>query len=117
MTAYITFFFSLEKLNGNIDESYKYYDYFIFSTVFFNRFFIFSLNFYCTNITENNEGLEFILSQSTSITIYMNIIDIIISLINSIFKDIKTLYYIQIVLSGFYYFLNPCFILFKNKKK
>lgn len=116
MTAYITFFFSLEKLNGNIDESYKYYDYFIFSTVFFNRFFIFSLNFYCTNITENNEGLEFILSQSTSITIYMNIIDIIISLINSIFKDIKTLYYIQIVLSGIYYFLNPCLSCLKIKK-
>ena len=46
----------------------------------------------------------------------MNKIDIIISLINSIFKDIKTLYYIQIVLSGIYYFLNPCLSCLKIKK-
>ena len=105
MTAYIAFLFSIMKLKGKMA---KYSDYFIFSTVFFNRFFIFSLNYYCTNITEDNKGLEIILSHSTLITIYMNIIDIIISLINVIFKDNKKLYYIQAYISGIYYFLNPC---------
>ena len=79
----------------------KRFDFIIlYSTIFLNKYFICSLNFYCSSVVEIKKGLEILLSQSTLITIYLNIINFIISTINDITPNIKGLYIIQTVFSG-----------------
>lgn len=74
----------------------------IYLSILYNKFFIFQLNYYCVNKAKENTNL---LSQSTLITIYLTISDLIITGINLIFKDIQTLLLIQIIFSGFVYLI------------
>ena len=72
----------------NIDSLYisiKYY-----------KVLFFVFNYYCTNISENNGKKELLTSQSTLVTIYIIIINLIIYLIRYAFnKNLKSLYKIQ----------------------
>ena len=73
----------------------------IYVSILFTKFFIFVLNYYCVNITKDEESKELLLSQSTLITIYLMLSDEIISIINLIFRDIIgiNIYIIQTVFS------------------
>ena len=91
-------------LFGIIFKKDMYKDFLNYSSVLFNKFFIFCLNYYCLNRTKENVN-TILLSQSTLITIYLTMSDLIITGINSIFKDNQTLLFFQTILSGFVYFI------------
>ena len=75
-----------------------------------NKLFLFSLNYFCLNLAKNNERNEFLLSQSTLITIYLSIIEGIINLINYLIgENLDLIYNIQIKLS---YILVACSLCF-----
>lgn len=75
-----------------------------------NKLFLFSLNYFCLNLAKNNERNEFLLSQSTLITIYLSIIEGIINLINYLIgENLDLIYNIQIKLS---YILVACCLCF-----
>ena len=70
-------------------------------SMIFNKLFFFTFNYYCSNASENNGTNELLLSQSTLITIYLFIIDIIVYLIKYLVsKTLKKLYIIQLVFSS-----------------
>ena len=76
----------------------------ITSSILFKRFFIFSFNYYCTTIKQSIKGNELFFSQSTLITIYLSISDLIIMLLQKFFfsdnnKDYTKLYIIQLICS------------------
>ena len=73
----------------------------LYSSIIFNKLFFFSFNYYCTNVSENIGKNELLLSQSTLITIYIFIEDLIIFLIKHLAsKNLRTLYLIQLVFSS-----------------
>ena len=74
--------FGSDKINPNKKKRIDFI--ILYSTIFLNKYFICSLNFYCSSVVEIKKGLEILLSQSTLITIYLNIINFIISTINDI---------------------------------
>ena len=90
------------------------------------RYFFFSLNYYCTSISESKRGNEMLLSQSTLITIYLFINNIIISFIQRILFDnnennYDNLYRIQLFFSIifviiFYFLIINNIIFFLCKK-
>ena len=94
---------------------------FLLITILINKYFVFSLNYYCANVVELKKGLEILLSQSTLITIYLNLIDLFIYVIDIIIPDINVLYMIQLVLSGIlflilYIIFIPYFCIFLCKR-
>ena len=66
---------------------------FLFNAIITNKLFYFSLNFYCIDIYKKNKGKELLFSQSTLITIYLYIIDLIIWAIKLLNNNV--LYFIQ----------------------
>ena len=79
--------------------------YFIFAPILMNKFFYFTLIYYCVSFSEEKKKFDLI-SGSTLISIYLVIWDLIVSFIRDI-SSLKGLYITQIVFSCF-----PCFVLF-----
>ena len=105
----------IEFLGASQDEKDN-----IYAPIFFRKFFIFELNYYCVNISSNEENKELLLSQSTLITIYLLLSDKVISIINWIFGDIFdiNIYSIQNIFSYLVYIIFLlAYNLFKMKKK
>ena len=113
---------NLDKLLNKVEKNFDFR--LLFTTILFKNYFIFSLNYYCANVVELKKGLEVLLSQSTLITIYLNLIDLFIYVLIIIILDINVLYTIQIVLSGILFLIiyiiyipYTCISLYKLKKK
>ena len=129
-TSSLSFFSAIIHLEdkGNKDEieSYIYKRMIIYYTILMKRYFFFSLNYYCTSISESKRGNEMLLSQSTLITIYLFINNIIISFIQRILFDnnennYDNLYRIQLFFSIifviiFYFLIINNIIFFLCKK-
>ena len=124
--AGLAFIGSIIKKFGKFDKigevQKKNFDFrFLLITILINKYFVFSLNYYCANVVELKKGLEILLSQSTLITIYLNLIDLFIYVIDIIIPDINVLYMIQLVLSGIlflilYIIFIPYFCIFLCKR-
>ena len=94
---------------GFIDslEYFKNYDStYIYPTIILNKIYFFSFNYYCTSVSENNGKNELLTSQSTLITIYIFIINMIVYLLKYLVsKNLKTLFIMQLVFSSIILFL------------
>ena len=82
----------------NIDETFNERTY-LYLTILTNTFFVFLLNYYCLIIAKNEMNFEYLLSQTILVSIYMNIINLLIFLIKFSFENIKILFYIQFVIT------------------
>ena len=102
-------FFQLDTFNNLYDEEYVEKNY-LYTTVFVNVYFVFYLNYYCSLITANKNGLEFLFTQTILVTVYLTIIDLIIYLIKFLIEDIKILFYIQFIVTLLIYI--PTFFIF-----
>jgi hypothetical protein len=71
----------------------------LYMTILTNTFFVFLLNYYCLIITKNENNFEYLLSQTILVSIYMNIINLLIFLIKFSFENIKILFYIQLAIT------------------
>ena len=101
-----------------LSKTFRYKNFFfknninyIFIPILTNKFFFLTLNYYCIYISQDNKGYNLI-SNSSLISIYMKIWDIILSIIKNNIPDnndhydyYKILYIIQIVFSSI-----PCLI-------
>ena len=89
----------------------------IFVPILMNKFYYFTLNFYCTSTSEDNKKFDFI-SSSTLISLYMAIWDIILFLIKLIIstfienKLFNIFYIIQIIFDGIPSLIVAFFIVF-----
>ena len=103
-------------INTLLDRFKKERDNILFMAILFSKFFIFSLNFYCVNVSKNQENNDILFSQSTLITIYLIIIDGIILIINWIIEDINIIYIFQAIIGcSIYIFFLFMIILFYLK--
>lgn len=103
-------FFSLKPCEDEKEKKSEEIE--LFALVILNKFFIFSINYYCIDIYNKNKGNEIIFSQSILITIYLFIIDKIIDIINKIVKNDVILVAIQILFSLIIGFLSLCILIY-----
>ena len=82
----------------NIDETFNERTA-IYVTILTNTFFVFLLNYYCLIIAKNEMNFEYLLSQTILVSIYMNMINLLIFLIKFSFENIKILFYIQLTIT------------------
>ena len=82
----------------NIDETFNERTA-IYVTILTNTFFVFLLNYYCLIIAKSENNFEYLLSQTILVSIYMNMINLLIFLIKFSFENIKILFYIQLTIT------------------
>ena len=69
---------------------------YILIPILMNKFYYFTLIFYCLDVSEEKKGFELI-SGSTIISIYMNIWNLIINIIKNYISNLDILYVLQII--------------------
>ena len=71
----------------------------LYAVVLINVYIIFLLNFYCFIITKNQINNEILLTQTILVSIYLNICDLLISLIKYILKKVYNFYFLQFIIT------------------
>ena len=79
-----------------LSKKYEKSNYIILIPILMNKFYYFTLNYYCLCVSKTNKGLELI-SGSTLISLYIMVWNFIRIFINEIVGNIETLYFIQII--------------------
>ena len=100
--SFYVFILSFIYLLGN-DELYNNVflnNYYIYPPILMNKFFFFTLTYYCLSYSEDQQGFELI-SSSTLISIYLVIWDLFYSNIRD-YLPISVLFIIQLIPSGYY---------------
>ena len=100
--SFYVFILSFIYLLGNKElfNNVFHNNYYIYPPILVNKFFFFTLTYYCLSYSEDQQGFELI-SSSTLISIYLVIWDLFYNSMRD-YLPIQVLFIIQLVPSGYY---------------